>query len=146
MANYVGGTADLIGPFDTTTGVLGPEVSSTTRLANVSLMHMVNSDHRCGASAHLVGCDADYHGIAIIDPASAVVKGVVKVRERPRRLVYHPTLKDVAYAVFEEVGKVAGVRRGCSRGARHRHPPSCKPSTPTRPPTLVASTFRPPLS
>lgn len=106
IANYVGGTADLVGPFDPTTGTLGSQVLSTRRLSDISLMHMVNSDKRCGTSANLVGVDADYHGIVIIDPGSAAVKSVVRMRERPRRLLFHPTLQ-VAYAVFEEVGQVA---------------------------------------
>ena len=66
----------------------------------------VNSDTRCGRTAHLLGADADYHAIVIIDAASGEVTATVPMRERPRRIVLHPS-KDIAYIVFEEAGEVA---------------------------------------
>ena len=52
MANYVGGNADLVGPFDPTTATLGTDAWSSVPLdSNVSLMHMVSGRKRSNLAA-----------------------------------------------------------------------------------------------
>jgi len=106
IANFIGGYANLVGPLDVATGALGSTSMRTTKLADRSLMHQMTSDPKCGPGRRLLGIDADYPAVLVIDPADASILGIVRMPMRTRRLILHPTLP-VAYVIYEGGGKVA---------------------------------------
>mmetsp|Transcript_28182 Transcript_28182/g.82811 ORF Transcript_28182/g.82811 Transcript_28182/m.82811 type:complete len:391 (+) Transcript_28182:55-1227(+) len=121
IANYVGGTVDILGPLE---GSRLPIPSSRmwclprrpTGLASTDKLgepnfggsaHMVTFDSRAGADSFIFGVNAGTPpSIAVIKPASGKVLHTVSMPTRVRRLVLHPTLP-VAYIVYEAEGDVA---------------------------------------
>ena len=108
IANYVGGTMDLV-TVDLAIHDISSVISSEALAEpnNGGSAHMATFDPRAGSEGFVFGVNAGTPpSVAVIEPMTGEILHNVAMTERVRRLFLHPSLP-VAYIIYEAKGEVA---------------------------------------